>query len=41
VRPRAEAQSLGEELANLGLNAQEVGIFRGKERNNVQETAVL
>jgi len=28
-------------LASLGFNAQEVGMFRGKERNNVQETALL
>jgi len=43
-RPRASAcwtTISGEDLASLGFNAQEVGMFRGKERNNVQETALL
>jgi hypothetical protein len=41
VRPRAEPQFFGGDLANLGLNTQEVGMFRRKERNGMQETAAL
>lgn len=38
---RAEPQSREKRLASLGLDAQEVGIFRRKERNVMQETAGL
>jgi hypothetical protein len=31
----------GEDLAHLGLNAQEVGMIQRKERNDVRETAIL
>jgi hypothetical protein len=31
----------GEDLAYLGLNAQEVGMIQRKERNDVQELVVL
>ena len=41
MRPRAEPQSRENDLAYLGLNAQEVEMIQRKERNDLQETAVL